>query len=108
MGFPILKNSEDYWINWLGTYGPHNQFLAVALAGGLITLLIYLIIIIISTLNLRKLKDRTYTTILSYGFFLSFIELSLTYRNMLNCIPLFILIIVAYNMVKIERCETNE
>ncbi len=107
-GFPILKGDEDYWVNWLGIYGPHNQFLAVALAGGIITLLIYLVMIIMSTLNLRKLKDRAYTSILSCGFFLSFIELSLTYRNMLNCIPLFILIIVAYNMVKIERCETNE
>jgi O-antigen ligase len=102
-GFSGLKDETSFWISWLGTYGPHNQFLAIALAGGVITLAIYIVMLIMSTIKLTKLKDKAYSVIISVGFLATFIELSLTFRNMLNCIPLYLLIIVAYNMYKVEE-----
>lgn len=96
--FTELNNSSDFWTHWLAVYGPHNQFLAICLAGGTITLLSYIILCIGSTIRLSKCKCNPNAMILCIGFLSIYILLSLTYRNIINCFPIYILFMIAYRI----------
>ena len=106
-GFAPLVKNTDYWTNWMGVHGPHNQFLAVCLAGGFVTLTVYLIMIYMSTHSLQKYKRNPKSIIICMGLFVSYIELSLTYRNILNCIPLFALFVISNNMANLVNKENR-
>lgn len=96
--FLDLQNSSDYWAHWLGVYGPHNQFLAVCLAGGFTTLTAYLILCVKSTIGVNKYKKHPEAIIVSSGILSVYLLLSVTYRNIINCIPLFILFVISANI----------
>ena len=93
--FTDLNNSSDFWTHWLAVNGPHNQFLAICLAGGFITLLSYIFLCIGSTICLSKLKCNSNAVILCFGFLSIYMLLSLTYRNIINCFPIYILFVIA-------------
>lgn len=96
--FTELNNSRDFWTHWLAVHGPHNQFLAICLAGGTITLLSYVILCIGSTIRLNKCKSNPNSVILCVGFLSIYILLSLTYRNIINCFPIYVLFMIAYRI----------
>lgn len=103
-----LGNSTDTWTNWLMINGPHNQFIAILLSGGIITLFFYIIYIYISTIRLLKFKKNPISVILVFGLLTIYVELSLTYRNLINCIPLFILLAIARHIDLIVGVRKNE
>ena len=77
------------WHDFIRTYGPHNQFLYVLLAGGIITFSAYMLLIFYVSIKLYKnRKDKMYI-IFSIGFFVTYLELLMTYRTIAICMPLF-------------------
>lgn len=96
-GFPKLVEARDFWTNWLGIHGPHNQFLAITLSGGFVTLSAYLLLIIKSTLPLHNIKKNNIETMISISLMITFIGLSITYRNIINCLPLFVVLVLSHN-----------
>lgn len=87
--FASLPRTNGYWYSWMQTYGPHNQFLAVMMTGGMITFAVYVRMVFLSTKSLLKCKRSPVSVIIVVGLIAIYLELTMTYRNMLTCIPLF-------------------
>lgn len=77
------------WYDFIRIYGPHNQFLYMLLSGGIITFSAYILLVFYVSIKLYKnRKDKMYI-IFSIGFFVTYLELLMTYRTIATCMPLF-------------------
>ena len=97
-----ISSTGDYWTEFVRIYGPHNQMLYILLSGGLITLMFYGWILYKVSSRLTK-ADGKYACIICAGILVSYLELLVTFRNMINCIPLFILLWIGYFLPIIQN-----
>ena len=97
-GLKTLPNMGGSWRVFMQTYGPHNQFLATWLISGIFGLFFYMLLILKSSYKVLKYKNKYISVIMSAGFLSVYLELSLTYRNVINCIPLYIMFVICCNI----------
>lgn len=91
------------WYDFMKIYGPHNQFLYVLLAGGIITLVSYIFLLYHVFGILYKHRKEKSALVYSMGLFVAYIELMMTYRTILNCMPLFMFFI----LISFEKVYTK-
>ena len=82
------------WYEFIKFYGPHNQFLYILLAGGLVSLIPYLILLSYIFNVLYKNKKQNWGFIFSIGLFSMYMELLMTYRSYATCMPLFAMFVI--------------
>lgn len=92
----------DYWTNFIVHSGAHNQFLQIMLFGGIVSLVFYLLAWIEVWKALQNASEWS-SIFLTMGFFAILIEFTFVYRNLLICTPLFILMMIAVNLKKINE-----
>lgn len=90
----IGMRESGYWFDFIRIYGPHNQFLYIILAGGIVTLGAYLVFVLSVFRKLDKAKKTEYTFIFCMGLFGIYLELLVTYRTIANCMPVFALMLI--------------
>lgn len=97
-----IENTGDYWIEFMRNSGPHNQILYILLSGGMVTLVFYILMFYKIICRLSR-SEKKYSYIICMGILASYIELLVTFRNMINCIPLFILFSLGYYSPKYKE-----
>lgn len=92
-GLTTLGN-DGKWYDFMKIYGPHNQFLYILLAGGVVTLVPYLILLLYVFQKLEKSKTKEWSYVYSLGLLAMYLELMVTYRSYATCMPLFAMFVI--------------
>ncbi len=96
------------WYEFMRIFGPHNQFLYILLAGGIVTLITYIILLVYIAEILNKYLNHTRAMVFCLGLLGMYLELMLTYRTYATCMPLFVLFVIIEDIYKYEHASIKQ